>query len=119
MNWLKKDALNRAWRTFCQAIGFALVASVGDLAYQVLNREMSDVLAGQPIDFTEMLTWTKTGLAAAVIMPILAYLHRKKLDPSPIPSATPPEPDPVVRALPDSPAPKTVRSIPPQEDRWS
>lgn len=119
MNFLKRDALNRAWRTFCQAIGFAILASLTDLAYQVLDREMNDVLAGQPIDFAEMLTWTKTGLAAAVIMPIIAYLHRKKLDPSAIPSATPPVPDPVVRILPESPAPKTVRPIPPQEDRWS
>jgi len=93
VNWLKRDALNRAWRTFCQAIGFAVVASLGDLAYQVLDREMNDVLAGQPIDFAEMLTWTKTGLAAAIIMPVLAYLHRRKLDPSSIPSATPPVPE--------------------------
>ena len=111
MNWIKKDALNRAWRTFCQAIGFALLASLADLAYQVLDRELADVAAGQPIDFAEMWLWTRTGLAAAVIMPVIAYLHRRRLAPSPIPSATPPvppEPDPVVRPV-VVPEPRTPR----------
>lgn len=99
MNWIKRDALNRAARTFYQAIGFAIVASLADLAYQVLDREIGDIAAGQAIDFGEMWLWTRTGLAAAVIMPIIAYLHRRKLDPSAVPSLTPPEPPVRIEAV--------------------
>lgn len=92
MNWLKKDAINRLWRTFYHAIGYAIVASVLNVAEQVLDRLLSDTVSGVEIDWSEVWLWTRGGLVAAVIMPIIAYLHRKKLDPSGFPSAEPPRP---------------------------
>lgn len=94
--YVKKDALNRAWRVFMQAIGYAIVASVLDLAYQVVERQLGEAAAGQALDWVETWGWFRGGLGAALLMPIIAYLHRKKLDPSPIPSAVPPLPPGVV-----------------------
>lgn len=97
MNWLKKDALNRLWRTFYQAIGYAIVASVLGVVEQVAERVLTDAVSGAAIDWSEVWLWTRGGLLAAVVMPILAYLHRRKLDPSAVPSAEPPRPPGVTR----------------------
>lgn len=91
MNWLKKDAVNRAFRTFWQAVGGTIVVGLTDVAYQVLDYFLSSA-TGQVVNWHEVWTWAGRAAVLAVVMPVLAYLHRTKLDPSSVPSAQPPRP---------------------------
>ncbi|HZN72449.1 MAG TPA: hypothetical protein VFC00_12330 [Micromonosporaceae bacterium] len=90
--WLRLDALNRAWRTVLQGIAVAVLAAAGDAAIQVVQRALVDAAVGQPMDWTQVRTTAAYAAGTAALMAIAAYLHRKKLDPSPIPSAQPPAP---------------------------
>lgn len=89
MNWLKKDAVNRALRTFWQAVGATILAGLGDVAYQVLDYYLASA-AGKVVDWHEVWALTEKAAILAVVMPVLAYLHRTRLDPSGVPSLTPP-----------------------------
>lgn len=90
MNWLKKDALNRALRTFWQAVGLTIATSLGDLGVQLAERVVDSELHSTAIDWAEVATWTRHGAVAAVLLPLIAYWHRRKLDPSAVPSLPPP-----------------------------
>lgn len=91
MDWLKKDALNRAWRTFWQAVGASIVVGLVDVGYQLLDHVTSAAADGTVVDWHDVWSWAGRAALAAVVMPVLAYLHRTKLDPSPVPSLTPPK----------------------------
>lgn len=92
MKWLKADAINRAWRTFMHSVGAAVVIAVIDAVGQVLVNALSVAARGALVDWGQV--WHLAGAAAltAIVAPVLAYLHRMVLDPSPVPSAVPPEP---------------------------
>lgn len=94
--WLKRDALNRAWRVVMQTIAATVVIPAGDAAVQVFQRAFGDAMAGRPFDWAQVLTSAKWSMGVGVTIAVLAYLHRLKLDPSWIPSARPPDP-PVTR----------------------
>lgn len=91
MRWLKRDALNRAWRTFLQGVLAVVVVPAATAGLDVLRQAILDGgIAG--VDWTATRERALTVAAATVVMAVSAYLHRLKLDPSPIPSAQPPLP---------------------------
>lgn len=94
MKWLKRDALNRAWRTILQTLGAVVLIPAGDAALQVLKLALIDAAAGKAFDWTSVMTSAKWSAGVGVVLSVLAYIHRLKLDPSPIPSAQPPAPTP-------------------------
>lgn len=87
---LKRDAVNRAARSFYQAVGLTIVTSLGDLVVQLLERLVDSEVQGAVIDWAEVATWARHGAVAAVLLPIIAYWHRRALDPSRVPSLPPP-----------------------------
>lgn len=89
---LRKDGRNRAWRTFLQALAATVLIPAGDAALQVLERDLLATAAGKPFDWREVAASAGLAFATGAVMAGLAYLHRVKLDPSPIPSAVPPPP---------------------------
>lgn len=90
--WLRLDALNRAWRTLLQGIGAVVLFAAGDAAVQVVQRALVDAMAGQPLDWQQVKTRAAYAAATAATMAVLAYWHRRRLDPSRIPSSPPPAP---------------------------
>lgn len=92
LNWLKRDAWNRVWRTILQTAALVVVAPAVDAAVQVVKLAAADAAVGNGFDWNQV---GRTALSAAVMgasMSVLAYLHRRFLDPSSIPSGQPPEP---------------------------
>lgn len=84
--WLKIDALNRAWRTVLQGIVTAALGAAGDAVLQALRD------TGHPFDWRQVGSTALYAAGTAGVMAILAYLHRAGIDPSRIPSAQPPAP---------------------------
>lgn len=74
------DALNRFWRTVLQGLVLTAVVAAGDYAYNAFTGGETD--------------WriVARGAGFAAGMAVLSYAHRKYVDPSPIPSLTPPAP---------------------------
>lgn len=93
-SWLKRDALNRAWRTILQTLMLVVVAPAADAALQVVQRSLVDSMMGQPFDWDQVGRTAMYAAGSGAAMAILAYIHRTKLDPSPLPSAEPPAPTP-------------------------
>lgn len=90
--FLRTDGINRAWRTFMQGVGAVVLAAAGDAVLQVLQKALVQGATTHRFDWAEVgVTSLYTGGTAAV-MALLAYLHRTRVDPSPIPSAQPPAP---------------------------
>lgn len=87
--WLRLDGLNRAWRTVLQGAVAAGLTAGGDVLLQVI---MDDALNGRPVDWGQTGTRAAWTAGAAVLMAILAYLHRTRVDPTSVPSAQPPAP---------------------------
>lgn len=99
MNWLKRDAWNRAWRTIMQTVALVVIAPAVDAAVQAVHIALADGAAGAGWDWQSI---GRTAASAAVMgasMSVLAYLHRRVLDPSAIPSAQPPAPPPIARGM--------------------
>lgn len=92
MKWLKRDALNRSWRTILQTVGAVVVIPAGDAALQVVKLALIDAAAGKQFDWASVATSAKWSAGVGVVISVLAYVHRLKLDPSPVPSAEPPAP---------------------------
>lgn len=90
-HWLKLDALNRSWRTVLQGIAVVVVFPALDAAVQVVQNRIIEHVAGAPVDWSEVKSTALKAAITAALMAIAAYLHRAKLDPSPIPSAIPPK----------------------------
>jgi len=111
--WLAADARNRALRTVLQGIVAVVLVPVGDAVIQVLQGALGDAVAGKGFDWHQVLASALVAAGTAAVMAISAYLHRLKLDPSPIPSAEPPVP-PVGPATPASsdPPPTGRTAIP-------
>lgn len=94
MNWLKRDAWNRAWRTLLQTLVLVVVAPAADAALQVVQRAVVESMAGAPMDWDQVWRTALYAAGSGATMALLAYLHRTKVDPSIIPSARPPVPTP-------------------------
>lgn len=73
-----KDALNRAWRTVLQGIVLVALVAAGDVALAALRDGRTDF---RNIGVAAI---TAAGMAAA------SYVHRRWIDPTPLPSARPP-----------------------------
>lgn len=94
-SWLTRDALNRAKRTILQTLALVVFAPAADAAIQVVKLAAADAATGAGFDWNQV---GQTAASAAVMgasMSVLAYIHRRFVDPSAIPSAPPPEPPPV------------------------
>lgn len=72
------DAANRLWRTALQGLVAAALVGGGTAAYDALHTGRTDY---RNIAFSA---------ATAALMAVLAYAHRRWLDPSSTPSAAPP-----------------------------
>ena len=90
--WLKRDAINRAWRAFLQAITATVLLPAADAAGQVIQLAFANAAAGKGFDWDQVMLTAKYSAGVGVTMAVLSYLHRRVLDPSPIPSAEPPTP---------------------------
>lgn len=95
--WLRIDALNRAWRTVLQGIVTAALGAAGDAVLQGIRDT-------HPFDWQQVGRTALGAAGTAAVMAILAYVHRAGIDPSPIPSAQPPAP-PVGAAPATTPPP--------------
>jgi hypothetical protein len=94
LKWLKTDALNRAWRTVLQGLVVTAAAAAGDAAVQVVQKALADAVAGHGFDWRELATTAVYAAGTAALMAVAAFVHRYKIDPSPVPSALPPAPTP-------------------------
>jgi len=94
MKWLKADALNRAWRTVLQGVVVTVAAAAGDAAVQVLEDALRDAVSGGGFDWREVAVTAAYAAGTAAAMALTAYIHRYRVDPSPVPSALPPAPTP-------------------------
>lgn len=92
--WLRLDALNRARRTILQGIAVTAVAAAGDAVVQVVQQAIADAATGHGFDWREVAATAAYTAGTAALMAVTAYLHRYRVDPSGLPSATPPEPTP-------------------------
>jgi hypothetical protein len=92
--WLRADGANRSWRTIAQGIVATGLIAAGEVVRQVV---MDQALNGTPIDWRQVGVRAAMTGGAAVLMAVLAYLHRVKVDPSSVPSALPPDPIPASR----------------------
>jgi hypothetical protein len=98
--FLKRDALNRVWRTILQTLAATVLIPAGDAAMQVAQRALLGAAGGHPFDWRQVATSAAWSAGVGATIAVLAWLHRIKLDPSSIPSAAPP-PIPVVNAKTD------------------
>lgn len=91
-SWLKRDALNRAWRVIMQTLVAVVVVPALIGVFHVLQFAVADGAGSQGYDWTavghDMLRAALTG----AVISVAAFLHRLKLDPSRWPSAAPPLP---------------------------
>lgn len=89
--WLRLDALNRAWRTVLQGLAVTILFPALDAGVQVARAAVQGHLSGQAVDWGDVRTRALMAGATAALMAITAYVHRAKVDPSPVPSALPPQ----------------------------
>lgn len=92
-SWLNRDALNRAWRTILQTVALVVIAPAVDAAVQVVQLAAVDAMAGKAFDWTQVADTALTAAWVGASMSVLAYVHRRFLDPSRVPSAEPPTPN--------------------------
>jgi hypothetical protein len=88
--WLQLDALNRAWRTFLQVAVSAGGVGALDAVGQAVLRAAMDRTTGGVVDWRQVATAAGYAGMVAFLAPIVAYVHRAKIDPSRLPSAVPP-----------------------------
>jgi cytochrome c biogenesis protein CcdA len=100
LRWLKADAANRAWRTVLQGMAVAVLSAAGDAVLQVLQRAVAEGATSHRFDWHQVATTAMYTAGTAALMAVVAYLHRLKVDPSPMPSAEPPAPPPSPPAPP-------------------
>lgn len=81
MNALIKDAENKAWRTFLQGIGIDIGIAVALLVAQIVAAPL-----------TAWQGWLAIGIALArtILGAAAAYVMRRFLDPSSLPTPLPP-----------------------------
>ena len=91
-NWLKRDAWNRAWRVILQTVALVVIAPAVDAAVQVVQLSVADAMTGKAFDWTQVGDTALNAAWVGASMSVLAYIHRRFVDPSAIPSAQPPEP---------------------------
>jgi len=91
-NWLKRDALNRAWRAILQTLGAVVVIPAGTAGLQYVQMAMAGAATGDGFDWSAVGHSALWSAGVGAVISVLAYLHRMKLDPSWIPSAEPPTP---------------------------
>lgn len=88
-SWLKADARNRAARTVGQAVVGLVILPALDAALQVVRATLA---SGAPFNWREVGATALTSASMGATMAMLAYIHRLKLDPSSVPSLSPPPP---------------------------
>lgn len=89
------DALNRAVRTWWQAVGGGVLVAVGDLGLKLL--QTGDVYTG---DFWNSLI---KGIIGAVLTATFAYAARFKVPPKPAPETTTLPANEAARVEPENP----------------
>lgn len=89
-SWLKRDALNRAWRSIMQTFGAVILIPAGTAALEVVRVAFADAASGQGFEWARVLDSALWAAGVGAVISVLAYLHRLKLDPSRFPSAPPP-----------------------------
>jgi hypothetical protein len=92
--YLKRDAVNRAVRTFAHSIIAAALVAALDAIVQVVASALTAKAGGATVNWHEVYNAAKLAGATALFAPLVAYIHRLKIDPSPIPSLPPPTPVP-------------------------
>lgn len=90
--WLRLDALNRVWRTVLQGLVVTVLSAAGDAAIQVGRAALEDAAGGRAVDWRQVAITAAYAAGTAALMAVTAYVHRTRVDPSPIPSAQPPVP---------------------------
>lgn len=91
-SWLNRDAWNRLWRTILQTVALVVVAPAVDAVGQVVQLAIADAAAGNGFEWGQVVETAKWAALMGVSMSVLAFVHRRVVDPSPIPSAEPPAP---------------------------
>lgn len=92
LNWLKRDAWNRAWRVILQTVALVVIAPAVDAAVQVFNLAVVDAVAGKGFDWDQVAQTAVSAAWVGASLSVLAYMHRRFVDPSRVPSAEPPTP---------------------------
>lgn len=92
--WLKLDAQNRALRSLLQAAAVSVFMAVVDTVIQAVQIWAG----GASWDWHELGDTTAKTAVMAGLLPVAAYLHRLRVDPSLLPSAEPPPPPIVDRS---------------------
>ena len=82
------DAVNRAARSIIHGI-------VGEVAVVVIHYVATQIAGGAELDIDLFHSAERVALFA-----LASYLHRRYVDPSPIPSLLPPQPTPPLRQEP-------------------
>jgi hypothetical protein len=91
-SWLRRDALNRAWRTILQTLVLVVIAPAADAAVQVAQRAIVEGMLSGTVDWDRVGQTALYAAASGVALSILSYIHRAKVDQTAILSAPPPEP---------------------------
>lgn len=94
LKWLKRDAWNRAWRVILQTLALVVVAPAVDAVVQVIQIAVVDAASGKGFEWTQVGETALNAAWVGVSLSVLAYIHRRFVDPSRIPSGQPPEPPP-------------------------
>jgi hypothetical protein len=87
---LKLDARNRAARTLLQTVVAGALVAAGDAAWQVLQAALATAAAGGSVDWGHVAGSAGIAAAMAAVTPMVAWAHRRWLDPSRVPSLPPP-----------------------------
>lgn len=88
---LKADARNRALRTLLQTVVLVVIAPAADAALQIVQRYiLESATGGHGFDWRQIAVTAMYAAGSGATMSLIAYVHRLKVDPSPIPSAPPP-----------------------------
>lgn len=100
--WLAADGANRAWRTILQGAVATVLASVGDAVLQSIQGQLA---AGGGIDWAQVAHTAEATGSTALLIAVLAYLHRTVVDPSALPSGQPPADQSNINATAKRPVP--------------
>jgi hypothetical protein len=104
--WLRRDAVNRVWRTLLQGVAVTVVLPALDAALQALVQALTTGGAG--FSWGQVAGLAGTSALTAASMAVAAYVHRMVVDPSSIPSAPPPRPPGVTAAQGPATEPQDV-----------
>lgn len=90
--WLKLDARNRAARTLVQGLVAAAVASAIDAGVNAVQRFLAGAAVTGAFDWNNLRDTTPRALGIGALTGAVAYVHRRWVDRSKVPSMLPPTP---------------------------